>query len=163
MANITSFVKVGTTNRTRQDNNLPYLAEITIDFADALVAKGSALAASDTIEALSVPAGTVVLAGGAQVITAADSTTLTVDVGYTGGTVDHWVDGFDAKSADGTYSSAPAGDGFTAPVTTAGILSVLFATLTGTLTTGKLRVWAILQDVSAKSSKKDPGIAQVGS
>lgn len=168
MANLTSFIKVGTTNRTRQDNNVPYLAEVYIDWAQALAAKGTALAASDTVEAISVPAGTVVLSAGLQCIVPDNATALTMDLGYTGGTVDHWVDGFDHGAASaGAYgfqvTSGIIGDGPVAPQSSAQVISVLLATLTGTLSVGKTRVFAVLQDVNPASSKKDVGIAKVGS
>jgi hypothetical protein len=163
MANITTLKVSGASHPSRAMLNTPYIVENYIDFAEVLAAKGSALASSDTVEALVVPAGTMVRAAGVQCITPDNATTLTLDLGYTGGTVDHWVDGFDhGSAAAGAYSSAPAGDGPVAPGTSADTIDLLFATLTGTLSTGVVRVWAELVDVSEKALKK-PGIAQLKS
>jgi hypothetical protein len=141
-----------------------YVADVIIDFAEALVAKGSALASSDTIEALVIPAGTRILDAGIQCIVPDNSTTLTLDLGMTGGTVDHYVDGYDfAAAAAGDYSASDSNAIIAAQIVgaTADTLDVLFATLTGTLSTGKMRVWAILADISYVN--KAPGLAVVGS
>lgn len=168
MATISTLDNAGTGHMTRQDNPVPYLVEIEIDFADALEEKGSALAAADVIEAINVPAGTLVLQSGIQTVEVDDATTLTLDLGVTGGDVDQWVDGYDqAAAAAGDHATlvgdgaAGAGTGPFLLVTTADTIDVLFATLTGTLTVGKIRVWAILMDVS--NVKKQPGIALIGS
>jgi hypothetical protein len=144
--------------------NVPYVVENYIDFADVLAAKGSALAANDTIEALTVPAGTLVLKAGIQTIAVDDATTLTLDMGFTGGDVDEFVDGYDqAAAVAGAYSAYLATDPVhIVPITTADTIDVLFATLTGTLTVGKIRVWALMVDVSEKALKA-PSIAQLAS
>lgn len=55
MANITTLKVSGAGHISRGANvKVPYLVENIIDYADALAAKGSALAATDTIEALSL-------------------------------------------------------------------------------------------------------------
>ena len=141
--------------------NVPYTVEVEVDFAAALASKGAALAATDVIEAIAVPAGTMVLNAGVEVVTAADSQTLTVDVGVTGVDPDVFVDGFNAKGAAGTYSQNPAAFQPVVIGGTADTVDVLLATLTddtgnAPLTTGALRVWAVLVDVSAK---KAPGVA----
>lgn len=164
MATITTLANNASTSTTHasaaSNVKLPYLVEVVIDYAEALVAKGSALAANDVIELIRVPAGTVILGAGAQVITAADSTTLTIDVGITGGDVDEWVDGLDAKATAGTYSTDLAVSPNWTTISTADTIDALFATLTGTLTTGKVRVYAWLLDVSAR---KAPGLVALGS
>lgn len=170
MANITTL-KEGSASYTptMYDSTKVYVVENVINFADALTAKGSALASSDTIEALQIPAGTFILFAGIQTILADDATTLTLDLGMTGGTVDHWVDGYDqAAAAAGDYAAWDANAGIAAQfVSAADTLDVLFATLTGTLTIGKIRVFAVLADCSGTSvggySSRNPGIAAVGS
>jgi len=163
MANITTLDIEGTTHISRSAQvNVPYLLENVIDYADVLAAKGSALAASDTIEALKIPAGTAILYVGCRQVVAGNSTTLTLDIGKTGGDVDEWVDGFDAQaSAVGAYSAdLDAVPAIYAPLTTADTVDVLFATLTGTLTTGKIAVFALVLDCSGK---KVPGLAALRS
>lgn len=115
-----------------------------------LVAQGDGeLAATDVIQAISLPKGTVVLAAGIEVLTAvAGTSVMTLDLGVTGGDVDQWVDGFDADAAvAGDYAAATT----TAPqlvMTAADTIDVLVATMTGSLTAGVIRVWAIIADIA---------------
>jgi hypothetical protein len=136
--------------------NVPYTVEAIVDFADVLAKNGTALAAADVVEAVAVPAETLVLSAGVEILDPANSTTLTLDVGVTGVDADVWVDGLDAKGAAGTYSQNPAAYQPIVVGGTADTIDVLFATLTGSLTAGKVRVFAVLLDVS---DKKAPGIA----
>jgi hypothetical protein len=136
--------------------NVPYTVEAIVDFAEVLAKKGSALAAADIVEAIAVPAQSVVLTAGVEILASADSTTLTLDVGVTGVDVDVWVDGLDAKGAAGTYSQNPAAYQPIVVGNTADTVDVVFATLTGDLEAGKVRVFAVLLDVS---DKKAPGVA----
>ena len=141
---------------------VPYLVEVEVDLADAVTEKGSALAAADVIQVLTIPAGTMLLAGGAackeeMTGTSAD---LTLDIGVTGGDVDNLVDGWD-------FDAAAAGDfatvvGVNEPVLFAAsdTIDILFATQTGTVTGGVIRVFALLVDVS---DAKAPGLAVLGS
>ena len=116
----------GADSRGRQ----PYMVQTVVDLATALSDKGSALAANDVIPCISVPAGTLILNAGIQVDTATSGGTTTLDLG-TGVDVDCFVDGFDAD--DGTAAG----------------IDIKLATQSGTaLTTGKVRVYAILMDVS---------------
>jgi hypothetical protein len=156
------------TAKTRQDDHVAYKVENVIDFADALVLKGSALAADDIITALVAPPGTAILAAGLQNLTASDSTTLTLHLGITTtvGTatadIDEWVVSFDNEAAAvGDYS--PGLDAAPGVVVCSGFtpIDMELATLTGTLTVGKVRVWAILCPIGA--SNKNVGIALVGS
>jgi len=55
-------------------------------------------------QAFSLPAGTLVHEIGAVCLTA-EGATLTVDVGFTGGDVDAFLDGVDMNSANASYSS----------------------------------------------------------
>ena len=141
---------------------VPYLVEVEVDFAEATTEKGSALAQADVIQVISVPANTMILAGGACVKTAMTgaSTDLTLDIGITGGDVDNLVDGFAFDGvAAGVYATVV---GVNEPVfvTTADTIDILIATQTSTFTGGVLRVFALLCDVSDATA---PGIAAVGS
>lgn len=139
----------------------PYFVETEIDFAAAVTAKGSALAQADVIQALDIPAGTVILMGGVQVTEAmaGTSTDTTLDVGITGGDVDNLVDGFDF---DGASLSDYAVTGVNEPVVVSAddTIDILIATQTGTITGGKLRVFALLVDIVEKNA---PGLAALGS
>ena len=141
---------------------VPYLVEVEIDFAEATTEKGSALAQADVIEALPIPANTMLLAGGACVKSAmtGTSTDLTLDIGVTGGDVDNLVDGFAYDGvAAGVYATVV---GVNEPVffASADTIDILIATQTNTFTGGVLRVFALLVDVSDAVA---PGIAAVGS
>ena len=127
----------------------PYMVQTVVDFATALADKGSALAANDIIPCLSVPAGTLILNAGIQVDTVASSGTTTLDLG-TGVDVDCFVDGFDADdgTAAGTYAQNAAAYQPLLAVA-ADTIDIKLATQSGTaLTTGKVRVFAILMDVN---------------
>lgn len=164
MANITTLRVDGADHYTRSLNHVPYLVENFINFADITAAKGSAVAAADTVEALTVPAGTLILNAGLQCMIADNATALTLDLGFTGGDVDEFVDGFDhAAAAAGAYSAYLATDPqWIAPSTSADTIDLLIATLTDAPTVGQVRVWALLCDVSPKAGKA-PAIAALGS
>ncbi len=64
--------------------------DVTLDFAKIVAARSAAsataLAATDTLQVVQLPAGTVLLQGGIEVVTAeTTNTTATFDVGFTGG------------------------------------------------------------------------------
>ena len=127
----------------------PYMVQTVVDFATALSDKGSALAANDIIPCIAVPAGTLILNAGIQVDTVASSGTTTLDLG-TGTDVDCFVDGFDADdgTAAGTFAQNAAAY---QPIlaTAADTIDIKLATQSGTaLTTGKVRVFAVLMDVT---------------
>jgi hypothetical protein len=141
----------------------PYLVEREINLATVATTKGSAIAQGDVIEVIKVPAGSLVLAAGFEVtsVMTGTSTDATLDFGITGGDVDSFVDGFDLDGASvGAYSAIPSGTiGGKYLVTTADTLDLLVVTQTGTITGGKLRVWAVLMDVTGRDN---PGLAQAG-
>lgn len=125
-----------------------YMVEKEIDFAAAATAKGSALAAADVIEAISVGAGTMVVNAGMEVMTAASGGTGTVlDLGVTGVDADVFVDGFAFDSAiAGAYAQNAAAF---QPVVlgTADTIDVLIQAASTVSTAGKVRVWAVLMSV----------------
>lgn len=129
------------------------LISTEVDFADLLVEKGSALAAADVFDVISIPAKCLVIAAGINPVTAANSTTLTVDLGD-GTDVDRYVDGFDAKgTTDGVPIMPTTGAAYAQYAgpkyyPAADTIDIVLATLTGTLTTGKIRVWAVVADIS---------------
>ncbi len=119
--------------------------EQLIKMADAATAKGSGLAAGDIIEAVRLPANSVIFDAGFEVIVdAVGPSTLTVDLGVTSVDADVFVDGYDwAAGGVGDFSQNPAAY---QPVVLkdSGTVDVLLATLSGgTLSAGTLRVWVI--------------------
>jgi len=163
MANITTLRVDGAGHPSRAMTTVPYLVENYINFADITTAKGSAVAAADTVEAITVPAGTLILNAGVQCIVVDNATALTLDLGFTGGDVDEFVDGYDhAAATAGAYSAYLATDPqWIAPVATADTIDLLIASLTDAPTTGTVRVWALLCDVSPRAAQ--PSLAQIGS
>jgi hypothetical protein len=135
---------------SRSLGRLPYVVEKTIDFAVATTAKGSALAATDIIEAIDVPAQSVVLNAGYEV-TAAITGDVVVDLGVTGVDVDVFVDGgvLAAATTVGTFAQNAAAY---QPVVigAADTVDLLIAASTTAISAGKVRVWALVVDVSDK-------------
>jgi len=124
-----------------------YLVERTFDVADWVTAKGSALASGDVIQAMDIPAETYVLAAGVEVLTALNGTTPTGDLGY-GGAVDVFADGGDLATtgylALGTNGKASASAKF---FTAADTLDLKLA-FSGNVTSGVVRIFAIMCDVA---------------
>lgn len=139
------------TTRVMDNTNMAYKVWREIDLAAAATAKGSALAAADVIEALRLPSGVMILAAGAQKTAAmtGTSTDLTLDIGITGTNADAYVAAWDYDAATvGSYAT-PLGDQ-TMPLTLAvsDTIDILIKTQTGTLTGGKIMVWAVIVDVT---------------
>ena len=154
MATVTTLAGGASAGRTA--GSVPYLVDVSVDFAAAATAKGSALAAADIIEAINVPANTVVLTAGMEVTTAlaGESADTRLLLGVTGGDVDAFVDGM-------TITGASAGDYATLANTATPILVTTSDTidmlLLGTTpdTSGKVRVYACLMDVDSVGSSKE--------
>lgn len=139
--------KVGVTHHVRSNARVPYVSEWVLDFAKTTVASG------DVVEVLSVPAGSVILFGGAEVMEASNAS-ITFTVG-TAADADQYVAVGDAATVG--YSASVAGAG-TARFTAAA--DTIDVTVTGAPTKGKIRVFAVL---SSTEEVPAPGIAQVGS
>jgi hypothetical protein len=133
---------------------MPYFKEVLIDFAAAATAKGSALAAADVIEAISVPANTLILNAGLEVITAAggESNDNTLDLGVTGVDADVFVDGFDLDAAAAGAYAQNAAAFQPVVIGAADTIDLLIATATTAPTSGVVRVWAVLMDIDARKA-----------
>ena len=116
----------------------PYLVENTIDVS--AVNGDSGAAQNDALQAMDIPAETVIMEAGIEVITACSSS-VTLDLGITGGDVDIYTDG--DTNATG-YSTLTATARHVAAA--ADTLDVLV--LSAASSAGKIRVWAIMCDVS---------------
>lgn len=130
----------------RSVRNMPYMVENTINFASAVTAKGSALAAADVIEALQIPAQSIVLAAGFEVISAVTGS-CTVSLGVTGVTAAAYVSAFGVTGslAVGDYAT-PATAGYPIVSKSADTLDLLLVTETTTLSAGSIRVFALIVD-----------------
>jgi hypothetical protein len=150
MATITTLSNaVGAgTQPARSVRNMPYMVENTVNWASAVTAKGSALAAADVIEALQIPAQSIVLAAGFEVITAATGS-CTVSLGVTGVTAAAYVSAFAVTSSAtaGTYAT-PATAGYPIVSQAADTIDLLLVTETTTLSAGSVRVFALIVDAS---------------
>jgi hypothetical protein len=135
------------THPSRGIRQMPYVVENTINLASAVTAKGSALAAADVIEALQIPAQSVVLAAGFEVISAVTGS-CTVSLGVTGVTAAAYVSAFAVTGSTtvGTYAT-PATAGYPIVSTAADTLDLLLVTETTTLSAGIIRVFAVISDV----------------
>ena len=153
MATITTLA--GSASAGRTAGAVPYLVDVEVDFAAAATAKGSALAASDVIECLTVPANTLILNAGIEVIsiTTGESSDTTYDLGVTGVDTDNFVDGFDGDAAAaGAYAQNAAA--FQPIVNaTADTIDLLIATATTAPTGGVFRVWAVLMNVDGRPAR----------
>ena len=116
----------------------PYLVENTIDVS--AINSSSGTANGDIINALDIPAETLIMEAGIEVITALSSSA-TMDLGITGGDVDRYVDG--DTNATG-YATLTA----TARVVVASADTLDILTGGADSSAGKVRVWAVLCDVS---------------
>jgi hypothetical protein len=120
-----------------------------------LVADGYVQANNDVFELLEIPAGTLVLAAGAEVMTAFNGTTPTVDVDFAAG--DDIVDGGDVTSAgylaSGTNGQANAvttgaASTFTQFVSAADTIDVKLINAGVDVTEGVLRVYALISEMN---------------
>jgi hypothetical protein len=150
MATITTIVGGASAGRTA--GSVPYLVDKVIDFAAAATAKGSALAAADVIECLSVPANTVILNAGIEIITVlgGESNDTTFDLGVTGVDADNFIDGFDADAAAAGAYAQNAAAFQPIVIGTADTIDLLIATATTAPTSGTARVWAVLMNVDGR-------------
>jgi hypothetical protein len=133
---------------------MPYFKEVLIDFAAAATAKGSALAAADVIEAISVPANTMIINAGLEVITAAggESNDTTVDLGVTTTEPDIFVDGYDLDAASAGAYAQNAAAYQPLVIGSADTIDLLIATATTAPTSGVVRVWAVLMDIDGRKT-----------
>ena len=130
---------VGGTTGHPSNGRTPYLVENTIDIS--AVNGDSGTAADDVLRVIDLPAETLVMEAGIEVITAL-SGSVKLDLGITGGDVDIYADntanttGYSTLTATARHIAASADT-----------LDVLEASSTAS-SVGKIRVWAILCDIS---------------
>ena len=129
---------VGGTTGHPSNGRTPYMVENTIDVS--AVNGDSGAAQNYVLQAMDIPAETVIMEAGIEVITACSSS-VTLDLGITGGDVDIYTDG--DTNATG-YSTLTATARHVAAA--ADTLDVLV--LSAASSAGKIRVWAIMCDVS---------------
>lgn len=133
-----------------------YQMEAIIDIAK-FISNGYTMAAGDVFQALEIPAGSLVLAAGAEVLTAFNGTTPTVDIDFAGG--DDIVDGGNVAAtgwlASGTNGQAMAvttgaASTFTQHVTATDTIDVTLNAGASNVTEGVLRVVAYVISTQEK-------------
>jgi len=131
----------GGTNRPGRYNpgiRTPYLVENTIDIS--AVNGDSGTASGDVLQVIDLPAETLVMEAGIEVLTACSSS-VTFDLGITGGDVDIYADGDTNATGYSTLTATARHVAATA--------ETLDAVQGGAASTvGKIRVWALLCDVA---------------
>jgi len=136
-----------------------YMREARLDIAK-LVAAGYSCADGDIFQLLEIPANTLVLFAGAEVETAFNGTSPTVDIDFAAG--DDIVDGGDVTStgflAGGTNGqtmlvNTGAANTFTAHVTTTDTIDVKLIAGSADVTSGILRVMACCIDTGARGGR----------
>jgi hypothetical protein len=143
MATITSTLKSATGNSQRGRN--PYMVENTID----LTAQAISSTAGDVVQAITVPANTKILTAGFQVVNSATMNTGTNATATLGtADADEYVTAFDIDgAADGAYAPSVTVSADVV-LSTADTLDLTFAGDGATYTAGKIRVYAVMMDVS---------------
>jgi len=129
---------VGGTTGHPSNGRTPYLVENTIDVS--AVNGDSGTANGDILYAIDIPAETLIMEAGIEVITAL-SGSATMDLGITGGDVDNFVDGDTNATGYATLTATAR-----LVVASANTLDVLTAGAASSA--GKIRVWAVMCDVA---------------
>ena len=127
----------GTTGHP-SNGRVPYLVENTIDLSQVRGDTGPDNA--DVLQVLDIPAETLIMEAGIEVITALSSSA-TMDLGITGGDVDIYVDGDTNATGYGTLTATARHIAASADT-----LDILIGGADSSA--GKIRVWAVMCDVS---------------
>lgn len=144
MATLTTLL--APTRGNSSPSRKPYMQELTID----LTAQAIDCSSGDIVQCLTVPADTVILWAGVQVVESATQNTGTDATVLFGTAVDpnEYVASFDIDgAADLAYAPTVAQAGVVVNAV-ADTLDLTFAGSGATFTAGKLRVFAMLMDVS---------------
>lgn len=131
---------------------------LDIDLAAAATAKGSALAASDIIQAISLDGPCIVKAAGLYCKTTPAGGTGTVfDLGVTGGDPDFFVDGFAFDSATaGDYATATGNANYV--LGSDDTLDVLIQAGSTVSTSGVVTVWAQVEPLNLVDGRRAPSV-----
>ena len=129
---------------------IAYSMEAVLDIASIT---GYSCTNGDIFRLLEVPANSVILSAGCEILTAFNGTSPTVDIGLAD--ADTIIDGGDAATvgypAKGTNGAA-LGTFSTLITGTADTIDVTLNASSADVTSGKLRVWAVVVDVADKSA-----------
>ena len=120
------------------NGRIPYLVENTIDLSQLRSDTGPDN--GDVLQIFDIPAETLIMEAGIEVITALSSSA-TMDLGITGGDVDIYVDGDTNATGYGTLTATARH-----VAASADTLDILIGGADSSA--GKIRVWAVMCDVS---------------
>jgi hypothetical protein len=120
------------------NGRVPYLVENTIDLSQVRADTGPDN--GDVLQVIDIPAETLIMEAGIEVITALSSSA-TMDLGITGGDVDIYVDGDTNATGYGTLTATARH-----VAASADTLDILIGGADSSA--GKIRVWAVMCDVS---------------
>jgi hypothetical protein len=140
---------VGGTTGHPSNSRTPYLVENTIDVS--AVNSDSGTAQDDVLKCIDVPAETLVMAAGLEVLTACSSSVV-IDIGITGSSTgfsdpDAFIDAYDATGA--SYAGRDATADADPIMLTCKVADTIDALMAGAASSvGKIRVWAVLCDIS---------------
>ena len=147
MATITSLLLPATGNSNR--GRMPYQVELIID----LTAQAIDCSAPDTVQCITLPANTHILHAGVQVVESATmntGTNATITLGAAD--VDEYVTAFDIDGASDLAYAPSVTPSAEVVLSSADTLDLVFAGDGATFSAGKLRVYALLMDVSEQGS-----------
>jgi hypothetical protein len=147
MATITSLLLPATGNSNR--GRMPYQVELSID----LTAQAIDCSSGDVVQCITLPANTHILHAGVQVVESATmdtGTNATITLGAAD--ADEYVTAFDIDGASDLAYAPSVTPSAEIVLATADTLDLTFAGDGATFTAGKLRVYALLMDVSEQGS-----------
>ena len=147
MATITSLLLPATGNSNR--GRMPYQVELIID----LTAQAIDCSSADVVQCITLPANTHILHAGVLVVESATQNTgtdATVTLGAAD--VDEYVTAFDIDGASDLAYAPSVTPSAEVVLSSADTLDLTFAGSGATFTAGKLRVYALLMDVSEQGS-----------
>ena len=147
MATITSLLLPATGNSNR--GRMPYQVELIID----LTAQAIDCSSADVVQCITLPANTHILHAGVQVVESATmntGTNATITLGAAD--VDEYVTAFDIDGASDLAYAPSVTPSAEVVLSSADTLDLTFAGSGATFTAGKLRVYALLMDVSEQGS-----------
>ena len=147
MATITSLLLPATGNSNR--GRMSYQVELIID----LTAQAIDCSSGDVVQCITLPANTHILHAGVQVVTSATMNTGT-DATITLGAADadEYVTAFDIDGASDLAYAPSVTPSAEVVLSSADTLDLTFAGSGATFSAGKLRVYALLMDVSEQGS-----------
>ena len=147
MATITSLLLPATGNSNR--GRMPYQVELIID----LTAQAIDCSSADVVQCITLPANTHILHAGVQVVESATmntGTNATITLGAAD--VDEYVTAFDIDGASDLAYAPSVTPSAEVVLSSADTLDLTFAGSGATFSAGKLRVYALLMDVSEQGS-----------